>query len=232
VLPLELQNSIKNGTLSHAYLFLSRSMANEFIDALSPDSVDLNIVRPSDGKIHILTDDIEKLQEEIRFKPFGSRRVVFIDGADSMMAGPQNKLLKTLEEPLGNTIIVLYAERRDALLQTVLSRCVEIAAPDTVSECDESSIALAKQFYELKNAGAEFYQLKSLLSDIIDDKDGGRQKALDFLDALENILRDELVKSLDCERLGNAIRLTEETRKNIKSSFSLGYAMKALALNL
>jgi len=232
VLPSQVQNSIEQGTLSHAYLFLDRDMALEFIKALNPSPVDLTAVSQSSGRIHILTEDIEKLQEEIKFKPFGERRVVFIDGADSMMDGPQNKLLKTLEEPIGSTIIVLFANRRDALLPTVLSRCTEVAAPDKELETDSESLALAKQFYDLKKAGGEFFQLKALLASIIDDKENSRTRALAFLDALESVLREELVSTLDSNSLGKAIKLTEETRKNVQSSYSVAIAMKALALNI
>ncbi len=228
----ELIKAIENGKLSHAYLFTDRAAALEFAEKLAPGPLDLSILKPSDGRVHILSEDIERLRSEIKYKSFGERRVVFIENADSMQTAAQNKLLKTLEEPLGNTVMILCAERRDAMLPTVLSRCVEIACPDRAPEPGSEAESLAAEFYEKKRAGAEFFELKALLSPIIDDKDNGRERALAFLDAFENLLREELLGTFDAAAVKGAVMLTEETRKNIKASFSVAYALKAFALNI
>lgn len=51
------------------------------------------------------------------------RRVVIISGADAMNDAAANTLLKTLEEPPGDTMLILTTAHRDALLPTILSRC-------------------------------------------------------------------------------------------------------------
>lgn len=53
----------------------------------------------------------------------GRRRVIIISRADEMGDEASNTLLKTLEEPSGNTMLVLTTSRRDALLPTIQSRC-------------------------------------------------------------------------------------------------------------
>lgn len=214
----ELTRAIENNTISHAYLFLNETMAQEFITALGVRAVDFIV---QEG---LLTKDIDELQSQLKFKPYGDRRVVLIKHADNMQPIVQNKLLKTLEEPLGNTIIVLSAERRDALLQTILSRVTEIAAPDSELEIDAEALRIAKEFYTSEPV---FNKRKAIVSKIED-----KELALKFIDALENILREELIKNLDSKTLGPKIRLTEEARKNIKSGFSVSYALKALALNM
>ncbi len=214
----ELNRAIENNTISHAYLFLNESMALEFISALGVRAVDF-IVQES-----LLTKDIDELQAQLKFKPYGDRRVVLIKHADNMQPIVQNKLLKTLEEPLGNTVMVLSAERRDALLQTILSRVTEIAAKDESLEIDAQALELAKEFYQSEPV---FYKRKAIVTRIED-----RELASKFLDALEDIMREELIKGLDSKTLGPKIKLTEEARKNIKSGFSVGYALKALALNM
>ena len=50
-------------------------------------------------------------------------RIVIIDGADQMNRNAQNALLKVLEEPGENSIIMLLAENTGALLPTIRSRC-------------------------------------------------------------------------------------------------------------
>jgi DNA polymerase-3 subunit delta' len=56
----------------------------------------------------------------------GRRRFVVIDPADAMNPQAQNALLKTLEEPPGETTLVLVASSPDALLPTIRSRCLRV----------------------------------------------------------------------------------------------------------
>lgn len=50
------------------------------------------------------------------------RRVVIIDGADTMSLEAQNALLKTLEEPPADTVLVLTSAEPERLLATIRSR--------------------------------------------------------------------------------------------------------------
>ncbi len=52
----------------------------------------------------------------------GGWRVVIIDDADTMKRSAQNALLKILEEPPKNTVIILIAHRIGALISTIRSR--------------------------------------------------------------------------------------------------------------
>ena len=214
----ELADAIKNNRVSHAYLFLNEEDAFEFAKALNVAAVDF-IVQED-----LLTKDIEGLQAQLKFKPYGNRRVVLLKHADDMQTIVQNKLLKTLEEPLGNTVIILSAERRDALLPTILSRCTQVAALDKALEIDDEAMRIAKDFIA---CDPQFNLRKAIVTQIED-----KALALDFLNALEDIYREELIKNLNPEEVGKKIKLTEETRKNIKSGYSMGYALKALALNI
>jgi DNA polymerase-3 subunit delta' len=60
-------------------------------------------------------------------------RVAIIVQADRMTTAAQNALLKTLEEPGPQTLLVLVTARPSGLLPTLRSRCqrIEIARPDT-----------------------------------------------------------------------------------------------------
>jgi DNA polymerase-3 subunit delta' len=57
----------------------------------------------------------------------GRRRVVIVDPADAMNPQAQNALLKTLEEPPEDTVLVLVSSAPDSLLPTVRSRCLRVA---------------------------------------------------------------------------------------------------------
>lgn len=72
--------------------------------------------------IHIL--QIRKIQEFLSYRPYLSKfKVVIIDKAEKMNKNAQSCLLKTLEEPKGNTIMILISSHPEALLPTVFSRC-------------------------------------------------------------------------------------------------------------
>jgi DNA polymerase-3 subunit delta' len=51
------------------------------------------------------------------------RKVYIISNADEMNLQASNALLKTLEEPSPNTVLILTTSRRDQLLPTIVSRC-------------------------------------------------------------------------------------------------------------
>jgi DNA polymerase-3 subunit delta' len=84
---------------------------------------DVIVVQPGDnGTIRV--DQIRDAIEKSAYRPFeGQRRVVIIDGADTILPDAQNALLKTLEEPPAASIFVLVTSRPDVLLPTVGSRC-------------------------------------------------------------------------------------------------------------
>lgn len=59
----------------------------------------------------------------------GGHRVVLIHPAEAMNTNAANALLKTLEEPAGNMLIVLISHKPQQLLPTILSRCLALAMP-------------------------------------------------------------------------------------------------------
>ncbi len=92
-----------------------------------------------DGHVDILrlnAPKIDDVREAITFlaqKPFeGSYRSVIISGADDMTAPAANSLLKTLESPPPNTVLVLSARSVSGVLPTIASRCAAVhLMPDT-----------------------------------------------------------------------------------------------------
>jgi DNA polymerase-3 subunit delta' len=82
--------------------------------------------------IHLVTTDaqfiridaIRGIQDQMTFKPLeGRKRLFIIDDADKMNEQAANALLKTLEEPSADNILILVTTRPYWLPQTILSRC-------------------------------------------------------------------------------------------------------------
>ena len=60
---------------------------------------------------------------DIVIKPHNKYKIYTINQANSMTIEAQNALLKTLEEPPEYAIIILITNNKEALLDTIKSRC-------------------------------------------------------------------------------------------------------------
>ncbi len=88
-------------------------------------SADVFFISPEKKEIQL--GQIEEVIRKISFKSTRGRfKGVIIDNAHLMNLQAQNALLKTLEEPPENTVIVLVTEYPDVILSTVLSRVFKI----------------------------------------------------------------------------------------------------------
>jgi DNA polymerase-3 subunit delta' len=82
-----------------------------------------------DSKAQELSIDVIRdfLVKPANLKPaMGRGRVFVVEEAERMSAAAQNALLKTLEEPVGRTLIILLTDQPNLLLPTVRSRCQTI----------------------------------------------------------------------------------------------------------
>jgi len=81
----------------------------------------------TDRSTRIRICQVRRLERVASLAPFtASRRVFVIDGADDLQPEAAHALLKTLEEPPGDVLLVLLASDVDALLPTIRSRCQEM----------------------------------------------------------------------------------------------------------
>ncbi len=146
-------NDKNNGALSHAYLVVSpeKKYLGEFLKvlaktiacnnfepclncrackAIDADSYADVLFFPKE-KDSILVGDVETLISESYVKPLENDYKIFIlNHAETMNLPSQNKLLKTLEEPPKNVIIIMGATSTYPLLSTVLSRVKKIEIPE------------------------------------------------------------------------------------------------------
>ncbi|HKR75632.1 MAG TPA: DNA polymerase III subunit delta' [Rhodanobacter sp.] len=94
-----------------------------------PDVVTLSFGLRKDGtpRTEIVIEQIRELSARLAMSSqFGGWQVALIDPADAMNAAAANALLKTLEEPAGQTLLVLLADAPWRLPQTIRSRCQRI----------------------------------------------------------------------------------------------------------
>lgn len=148
-----LRSLLRRGRVPHGLLFWGpdgvgkRMAAREFAKALCCDSggedscgtcvpcrkivsgnhPDVMTFAPMKRSRIIDVDTIEYIVEMASLRPFeGGWRSVIIEEADRIKIEAQNKLLKTLEEPPGNSVFLLVTEQPRALLPTIRSRCQQV----------------------------------------------------------------------------------------------------------
>jgi DNA polymerase-3 subunit delta' len=145
-----LRRSLRSGKTAHSYLFEGvsgcgrKKTALALIQALFctelPDDAcgvcpscrkidggnhpDIHLISPLPDKRDISIDQLRELQHDLSLRPYeGPRKACIIDPAERMSVNAANSLLKTLEEPPGNALIILLTENAGMLLSTVRSRC-------------------------------------------------------------------------------------------------------------
>lgn len=94
-----------------------------------PDRVTLSYGLRKDGvqRSEIVIDQIRELSARLAMSSqFGGWQVATIDPADALNGAAANALLKTLEEPAAQTMLVLVADAPWRLPQTIRSRCQRI----------------------------------------------------------------------------------------------------------
>lgn len=75
----------------------------------------------------IKIEQIRALKHRLRFKPLEGRyRVTVINNSQHLKGEAANALLKVLEEPPANNLIILTATETTALLPTIVSRCLHL----------------------------------------------------------------------------------------------------------
>ncbi len=236
-----LKNSLKAERVAHAYLFLGEEGVGKRLAALNlakalnceKNSVDACDCCPSCRKIErffhpdvkwfepdglsqtIKLEHILELQREIYLKPFEGRKKVFILlEAERMNREAANAFLKTLEEPPGESILILISASSDKLLPTIKSRCQPVRFSLIPPEMVERFLR------ENLDCKADEARSLSLVS-------GGRLgeavrlKKEGILEEKEKILDLVLDKNEDVvEIAGEMLKIWDEHKKNLESKYA------------
>ncbi|MBL7142108.1 MAG: hypothetical protein ISS83_00360 [Candidatus Pacebacteria bacterium] len=171
-------------TFSHAYLFAGseklgkRTLALQWVSLLFGDKVskdfgnhpDFVLVTPEEKEIKI--SQIRDLIRRFSLKSsFNSVKAAVIDNAHLMNQEAQTALLKTLEEPRGDSVLILISDKIHYLLPTILSR-VQVVKFNPVKEEEINRYLLDKGF--LKKEAEELSSISSgkpgLVMDFVSDK--------------------------------------------------------------
>lgn len=222
-----LQNAIKTGSISHAYIISGeRSSGKEFIATIfamtlqceqggtepcnechsckqvlsknQPDIIYLTHEKPNT----ISVDDIrQQVNRDIAIKPYaGPKKIYIINEAEKMSVSAQNALLKTLEEPPEYAVIIMLTTNSDAMLNTILSRCIVLK----MKPVDDK---LVKQFL-MENVKIPDYKAevcaafargnigKARLLALSEEFDNIKEEAVTLLKYIDDMEINEIAKSI------------------------------------
>ena len=136
----------------------------------------------------IKVDQIRWLAEKLSFSSHqGGYKVAVLNPADKMNINAANSLLKTLEEPSDNTVLVLVCERASQLPPTVRSRCqqlkVDVPVQDSALEwLSGQGITTTAATYLKMAHGAPLEALKQARADSIEARRAHFDALVDILD--------------------------------------------------
>lgn len=200
-----LARNIDNNRISHSYLFtgissvgkfkVAREFAQKLICLLGTDIThpDIHII-DQENKIKI--GQIRELSRHISLSPHSSKyKVAIINNIEQLGKEAANALLKTLEEPPVNSILILIASNLEEILPTIISRCqivrfYPIKEQELLKELKQLDITVSENLLRLA-AGRPGVILK-----ILKDKDFLAAK-INSLDNIKNILSMNMVEKIE-----------------------------------
>ncbi len=137
-----LKNKFEAKQLGHAYVFSGadveslKRVANDFAAFINCKFPDVFVVKSENSKSS-LKDEVDKQEIDISLireaqhflsykSYYGGYKTVIIENAERMNTDAADCFLKNLEEPKGDTLIILLSSKPETLLPTIFSRCQQI----------------------------------------------------------------------------------------------------------
>ncbi len=153
-------------------------------------------------------DDARKIKEDSAKKSFHGHGRVFIIKTNSFISQACNALLKTFEEPEGLSYFFVVTSSPENILETLRSRLVVLNFER------EQGVSKEKEDFVLKFIKAGVDKRMKMIEKIMTDK----QKTQNFLDSLEVVLKQSMVKK--CKEAVDSLDEILRQKKNLSQRAS------------
>ena len=183
---------------------------------------DYRWVEVPEGKASIGVDQIREACDFVtKTAGYGSQKILVISHAEKMTTGASNALLKTLEEPQGNSLIVLLSQRTWLLPPTIRSRCQTwrlpaLKAASSINHLRAAGVAVPSDISENDRA------LERLVLAVVEGKAEARSVVMNMVEVMlstdmsvadaSSVLQGlELTDSVEAVTLALEERLSSQT---------------------
>ena len=183
------------------------------------------------GKNGYKTEDAGVFCGRLDMGAYGRYLIGIIDDADSLSETVQNKLLKTLEEPRPDVILLLGTSNPDHLLSTVTSRCstIRLQTEDEASdEAEEETAEAFKAAAEMLKGEGAFCEFREAVEKCVKT----RGDALMLIDCAEEGFRTRMKSGDMPAAMAERLELCERARADIERDMDKTKALKRLRLEL
>lgn len=201
----------------HSFLITSKNKqkAKEYTyklcidEKIDPIDINLNSFEKAVG-----IEDIRNIQKKIILKPFKSKtKAIIIESYEGITTESQNALLKILEEPPANTIIIISISNKKLLLPTILSRCKIIELSDEKLILSNDEITQLHNYLITVFRSGVGDKLK-LAQDIARNKD----EVLPWLEKMAIFVREKLIENPREVKYLNFLKSLQKTYVTLKST--------------
>lgn len=247
-----LDNALKQGRISHAYLFtgprgigktsIARILAHE-VNGLPYDetATHLDIIE-IDAASNRRIDEIRELRERVHTAPASAKfKVYIIDEVHMLTKEAFNALLKTLEEPPAHAIFILATTEVHKLPETIISRTQRFTFKPVEEDqvvkhlaeiAQKEKIAISNSALKLiaQHGGGSFRDSISLLDQA---GNSGKQVELEDVQRVLGIAPDQAISDLIAVlQAGSTAQLVELLSRFRDQGYQPAQLAKQLASNL
>lgn len=197
-----------------------RQVKHNTKDFLTSQDPDILILKPTP---RITINSVRELKTWLQLKPFQAKcKIALISSANLLTLPAQHALLKTLEEPVANTFIILETENPHQLLPTIRSRCQIIRAQrseNASKDLEPRKIEIIVRALQKGSAAIRMASLKEFKN---------RKEAKDIMSVLLQHFRKKMRQD---PTWAPAVKLAQETIESLDQNLNTSLALEHFALH-
>lgn len=200
----------------------------QVLEITSEKNPDLLVIDLED-KISIGIEVTKSLKEWSKHKPYQAKgKLGIIYNAQALTLEAQNSILKILEEPEEQTMLVLVTNNHKKLLDTVVSRCAIVEVKSITG--NQISETYQNIDFDALNTVEKFLLIDKMLK--TKDKNKRNNEIEDFLRFLLLYYRDKLFHDPSSVKLMQNIELLHETVERLRRNVNKKLTLENLIINL